>query len=275
MSAANRDVFTDADFHAYADGQLAAHRVPEFEAELARVPELALHIAEIRAQNATLRDALDPVLAEAIPDRLVAAAVPPAHSRGVARQLIEAALAAAAVLVVGISIGWLARDMMLERAGTPTTFARQAALTHALYAADVRRPVEVWASEEKSLVTWLTKRLGFPVHAPNLNDVGFALVGGRLVAGNEQPTALFMYENPDHQRLSLQVRKQSGAFGSGSGGSGETAFRYSVANGVGVFYWVDDDCGYAISGNVDRSQLLKIAQVVYGQLAALEAAAPK
>jgi len=275
MSAANRDVFTDADFHAYADGQLAAHRVPEFEAELARVPELALHIAEIRAQNATLRDALDPVLAEAIPDRLVAAAVPPAHSRGVARQLIAAALAAAAVLVVGISIGWLARDMMLERAGTPTTFARQAALTHALYAADVRRPVEVWASEEKSLVTWLTKRLGFPVHAPNLNDVGFALVGGRLVAGNEQPTALFMYENPDHQRLSLQVRKQSGAFGSGSGGSGETAFRYSVANGVGVFYWVDDDCGYAISGNVDRSQLLKIAQVVYGQLAALEAAAPK
>ena len=106
-------------------------------------------------------------------------------------------------------MGWLARDAMLERAGTPTTFARQAALTHALYAADVRRPVEVWASEEKSLVTWLTKRLGFPVHAPNLNDVGFALVGGRLVAGNEKPTALFMYENADHQRLSLQVRKQS------------------------------------------------------------------
>jgi anti-sigma factor RsiW len=275
MSPASRDVFTDADLHAYADGQLAAHRVQEFEAELARAPELALRVEEIRAQSAMLRDALDPVLTEPIPDRLVAAAVPPARSRGVARRIIASTLAAAAVLVVGVSIGWLARDAMLERAGTPTTFARQAALTHALYAADARRPVEVWASEEKSLVTWLTKRLGFPVHAPNLNDVGFALVGGRLVAGNEQPTALFMYENPDHQRLSLQVRKQSGALGSASGGSGETAFRYSVANGVGVFYWVDDDCGYAISGNVDRGQLLKIAQVVYGQLAALEAAAPK
>ena len=275
MSPTTRDVFADADFHAYADGQLAAHRVQDFEAELARAPELALHIAEIRAQNASLRDAFDPVLAEPIPDRLVAAAVPPARSRGAGRRLIASTLAAAAVLVAGIAVGWLARDMMLERAGTPTTFARQAALTHALYAADVRRPVEVWASEEKSLVTWLTKRLGFPVHAPNLNDVGFALVGGRLVAGNEQPTALFMYENPDHQRLSLQVRKQSGGLGSGSAGSGETAFRYAVANGVGVFYWVDDDCGYAISGNVDRSQLLKIAQAVYGQLAALEAAAPK
>ena len=42
-----------------------------------------------------------------------------------------------------------------------------------------------------------------------------------------------------------------------------------------MFYWIDDDCGYALSGNVDRAQLLKVAHVVYGQLAALEAAAPK
>lgn len=275
MSPASGDVFTDADVHAYADGQMMATRMRAFEAELARAPELASRVAMIRAQNVALRDALDPVLAEPIPDRLVAAAAPPVPARRAARQFLAAALAAAAVLVVGMSIGWLARDLILERAGTPTTFARQAAFTHALYAADARRPVEVWAAEEKSLVTWLTKRLGFPVHAPNLNDLGFALVGGRLVAGNAEPTALFMYENADHQRLSLQVRKQSGALGSGSVGSGETAFRYSVANGVGVFYWVDDDCGYAISGTVDRSQLLKIAQVVYGQLAALEASAPK
>ena len=269
MSSATPEYFTDADFHAYADGQLPAHRVPEFEAELARAPELALRIAEIREQNAALRDALDPVLAEPIPESLVKAAIPPSRRGGAARRLIGSVLSAAAVLVVGISVGWMARDALLERAGTPTTFARQAALTHALYAADVRRPVEVWANEEKSLVTWLTKRLGFPVYAPNLNDVGFALVGGRLVAGNEQPTALFMYENADHQRLSLQVRKQRSGLGSAE--RGETAFRYDVSNGVGVFYWVDDDCGYAISGNVDRGQLLKISQVVFGQLAALEA----
>jgi anti-sigma factor RsiW len=49
-----------------------------------------------------------------------------------------------------------------------------------------------------------------------------------------------------------------------------------IENGVGVFYWMDDEnCGYAISGRVDRVQLLTIAQVVYGQLAALEAADSK
>ena len=40
-------------------------------------------------------------------------------------------------------------------------------------------------------------------------------------------------------------------------------------------YWIDDNCGYALSGNVDRTQLLAIGRVVYGQLAALEAAPPK
>jgi anti-sigma factor RsiW len=77
-----------------------------------------------------------------------------------------------------------------------------------------------------------------------------------------------MYENADKGRLSLQVRKQSP-------GAGEAAFRYAHENGIGVFYWIDDACGYALSGNVERTQLLKIAHVVYGQLAAADAASPK
>ena len=72
--------------------------------------------------------------------------------------------------------------------------------------------------------------------------LGFALVGGRLVAGNEKPTALVMYENAEKQRLTLQWRKQEP-------GAGETAFRYALENGVGVFYWIDDQCAYALSGN--------------------------
>ena len=134
-----------------------------------------------------------------------------------------------------------------------------------LYASDVNRPVEIWAAEEKRLVNWLSKRLGFAVRAPDLNSLGFALVGGRLVAGNEMPTAMFVYENADKQRMTLQVRKQTH--------TGETAFRYAVEDGVGVYYWIEDNCGYALSGNLDRTQLLAIGRVVYGQLASLEATA--
>jgi anti-sigma factor RsiW len=259
---------SDADVHAYVDNQLAPERIARVEAALAGDAPLAERAAAMRAQNAALRDALDPVLAEPIPERLLAAATTPDPRATGLRRRLAGAFAIAATLVLGVGLGWIGRDALIERAGTPTTFARQAAFAHALYAADVNRPVEVWASEEKRLVTWLTKRLGFQVHAPDLNGVGYALVGGRLVAGNEKPTALFMYENADKQRLSLQVRKQAP-------GTGESAFRYAVENGVGVFYWIDDACGYAISGSVDRAQLLKIAHVVYGQLAAAESGSAK
>ena len=39
-----------------------------------------------------------------------------------------------------------------------------------------------------------------------------------------------------------------------------------------MYYWIEDNCGYALSGNLDRAQLLAIGRVVYGQLATLEAA---
>jgi anti-sigma factor RsiW len=268
MSSSSTTPIPEADIQAFVDGQLAPGRAALVEAAMLGDAELAARGAALRAQNAALRDALDPALAEPIPAHLLAAALPPDSRAAHVRRRLAPAAAIAATLVIGVGVGWFGRDALIERAGTPTTFARQAAFAHALYAADVNRPVEIWAAEEKRLVTWLTKRLGFQVHAPDLNAVGYALVGGRLVAGNEKPTALFMYENADKARLSLQVRKQAP-------GSGEAAFRYAVENGVGVFYWIDDACGYAISGNVDRAQLLKIAHIVYGQLAAADAGTPK
>ncbi len=259
---------TDDDLMAYADGQLAGERREAVEQALARDAALAARVASIREQNAALRDALDPWLAEAIPPRLIAAA----EGRAGGGRLLRMwpALAAAATLVLGIAVGWFGRDAMLERSGMPTTFARQAALTHVLYAADQRRPVEVWANEEAGLVRWLTRRLSFDAHVPDLNPLGFALVGGRLVAGNEKPTALVMYENAEKQRLTLQWRVTNEK----AGEPGETSFRYALENGVGVFYWIEDECAYALSGPLDRTQLLAVARVVYGQLATPSKPAP-
>jgi len=254
----------DTELSAYADGRLAPDRAAAVEAALLRDPEAAAHVASIRGQNRALTDALDPWLAESIPERLLDAARPPAWH---AAPWWKPAFALAATLVLGAGAGWYAREASLSRQGTPTTFAREAAFAHAIYTAEPRRPVEVWANEEASLVTWLTRRTGVKVQAPDLNSVGFALVGGRLVAGNEKPTALIMYENADKKRLTLQWRKTGPE-------TTDTAFRYVVENGVSIFYWVDEHCAYALSGNLDRAQLLAVSRVVYGQLATPEAAAP-
>jgi anti-sigma factor RsiW len=258
------DLSVEELLHAFADDQLSPQRADKFAVILKRDAGLAARVAEIRRQNLWLREAFDPWLALPLPRKLLAAAT---RSTGRARWR-PAAMAAAAALVLGVGLGWFGHGESLRVDGTPVTFQRQAALTHALYAADANRPVEIWAADEQRLISWLSKRLGFALHVPDLNGVGFALVGGRLVAGNERPGALFMYENADKQRVSLLVRQDSVP-------SRETAFRYAVEDGVGVFYWIDDACGYALSGSIDRGQLLSIARVVYAQLgAATGTAAP-
>lgn len=255
----SRPPISDDDVHAFADRQLPPERRTAFEQWMARDPALAAKATDFERLNAWLRDGLDDMLDEPMPQRLIDAARMPAVTSRRSWRWLAGGVAAAATLLVGLAGGWYLRDASLELAGTPTTFAQQAAFTHALYAADVNRPVEIWAPEEKRLVTWLSKRLDYPLHAPDLNSAGYALVGGRLVAGNERPTALFMYENATKQRLTLQARKQPP-------GTDETAFRYAVADGVGVYYWVDDQCAYALTGNVDRTQLLQIGRLVYAQL---------
>jgi anti-sigma factor RsiW len=260
---------SDDDVHAYADGKLPEERRAVLAAALERDPALAARVAAIRKQNVDLRDALDPWLAEPLPRELIAAAQPPRGGRKASRvRWALPALASAATLIIGIGLGWMGRGEVLRLDGTPTTFPRQAALTHALYATDPNRPVEIWANEEDRLVRWLSKRLNFALHAPNLHAMGYDLVGGRLVAGNEKPGALFIYENADKQRISLLVRKDNEH-------TSESAFRYALEDGVGVFYWIDDACGYALSGRLDKGQLLAIARLVYGELAAADAAPPK
>jgi anti-sigma factor RsiW len=250
---------SDADLGALADGQLSPERAAAVEAAVARDADAQARLATIRAQNAALAGALDPWLAEPIPPRLLTAATPPGRARGGAKPW-RAAVALVATLVLGVAVGWFAREALLASHGTPTTFAREAAFSHAIYAGDPGRPVEISGAEEARLMRWLGRRLGVEITPPDLTAVGFSLVGGRLVAGNAKPMALLMYENPAKQRLTLQWRKNENA--------NEAAFRYAHENGVGVFYWIDENCAYALSGNVERERLFAIARVVHAQLAA-------
>lgn len=272
----SRHPITESDLHARVDGQLSPERAREVDEAAARDPALAARLDDLRGQNAWLRAGLDPLLDDVPPQRLLDAARAPAATAatGLAARIVApfAALfaprraplwAAFATLVIGVAIGWFGRDVLLTRSGMPVTFAEQMAYAHVLYASDPNRPVEMWAPEENRLVAWLSKRLDTPLRAPDLNQAGYALVGGRLVAGNAQPTAMFVYQNAAKERLTLQVRKNPHV--------DETAFRYAVADGVGVFYWIDDHCAYALAGDLDRHGLLAIGELVYQQLAKAEA----
>jgi anti-sigma factor RsiW len=134
---------------------------------------------------------------------------------------------------------------------------RDAIAAHRTFVVEAVHPVEVAASQEQHLVQWLSKRLGRPLHVPDLNDHGFKLMGGRLLPASTGPAAQFMYENATATRLTLYVQAKE---------SGETAFRFAREGEVSTFYWIADGFGYAISAGLERETLLTIADVVYRHL---------
>src|SRR5262249_59778523 len=107
-------------------------------------------------------------------------------------------------LLVGSAGGWLLHDQ-LAPPPVPASFAQEAAAAHLLYTAEVRHPVEVAGDQAGHLDQWLSKRLGGEVHAPHLSELGYRLVGGRLLSSADGPAGLFMYENANGARVTLYV----------------------------------------------------------------------
>ena len=242
---------TEADLHAYLDGVLTPARAAEVEAYLAQHPEDGARVAAYREQVQALRRDFNAVLEEPVPDRL--------RNAGRARLVARYAAAAALLLAVGGAIGWHLHAYTADRRVETAAWARRAAIAHIVYSPEVRHPVEVGADQEAHLVAWLSKRLGTPLKVPHLGDLGYALVGGRLLPGERGPVAQFMYQDGKGQRLTLYVRVNAED-------NRETAFRFAQERGVGVFYWLDRKLGYALSGEVDKPELLRVATAVHRQL---------
>ncbi|WP_244831776.1 anti-sigma factor [Caballeronia sp. TF1N1] len=274
---------SEDEIQAYVDGVIAEHRREEIDRLLETDDALAGRVSDYFSLNSMLHDRYDRVLQEPLPQRLVlplesassTVTKVDAGRREAANWPRFAGLAAALVLGIGIGVGGMfsetARDMLMPNGENASlrhvslsrdeSFARQSAIAYVTYAPMVTRPVEVGADQEEELVKWLSSRLGTDVHAPVLTRVGFNLMGGRLLPGDEGPIAQFMYHDANGERITLNVshRKVS---------RDVTAFKLYQDGSVNVFYWVDGDFGYAVSGAIARPQLLAVSHDVYEQLTA-------
>jgi anti-sigma factor RsiW len=205
---------------------------------------------EYAAQAELLRQHFDPVLTEPIPARMYLRRPP---WMDYAR--------AAALVAVGIAIGLAVPYLKPREPGVivAAPLPVRAARAHLVYSPEVRHPVEVEASDQDHLVKWLSKRLDYKLKIPVLSGEGFELLGGRLLPGPDGPVAQFMYQDPTGKRLTLYVSRRNKQ-------DNVTAFRFAQEGKVSVFYWIDRDCGYALSGELDKPALSKVATLVYRQL---------
>jgi anti-sigma factor RsiW len=260
VRAVSRSIEED-DLQAWVDGRLTPADNEAVEAYFAAHPESRARWSQYAEQREELRAAFGGLAEKPIPARLRVARLLAEQRRRRHRQLGRMAAGVALLIAGGIG-GWGAHDLLPALTSSASAVLASAVFddaiaAHRTFSVETRHPVEVGANEEAHLVQWLSKRLGHKLIVPDLDALGFQLMGGRLLPADSGPAALFMYEDGKGTRLSCYYLVVDVA--------GETEFQFREQNGISAFYWVDDGLAYAIAANAHRDLLLKVAEIVYRQ----------
>ena len=269
---------TEAELQAYVDRQLPLERRRDIDAYLARRPEEAQRVESYLAQKRELQALFNPVVDEPVPMRLKRAAVrqTPWYLQRMAAGVAIAVISGAAGWGLRAGMGGEPSDRALAQrspnaitVASATGFAQRAAVAHAVYSPDQRRPVEVSAEHEDQLVAWLSKRMGAPMKPPHLQALGYVLDGGRLLPGGKGPVAQFMYHDSAGAKLTLYVSSEVAHENAEARNetNQETAFRFAREGRINVFYWINGPFGYAISADANKAELARVSSEVYRQLA--------
>ncbi len=255
--------FNERDLNLALDGEMADDERRDFERWLEGDAETAARGRRYAADRDLLRAALDPVLDEPLPGRLVKLVSGGAASPPRSAQWSRRAAAAVLLVALGAAAGFAVRALLPGGASTTAAEAQlpeEALAAHRIYAAEKLHVVEVGADQEDHLVKWLSNRLGTRLVAPDLSASGFSLVGGRLLPAADGVAAQFMYQDPTGNRVSLYVTTDTN--------DPQTGFRLFEHAGARAFYWVDEGYGCAVAGAVPEPTLLAIADAAYKQLLA-------
>jgi hypothetical protein len=206
------------------------------------------------------------------PRRVEDTLLPPAAlglARGIRRvrfaQQVAGALAAVLVLVGAGAFGWKAQSYVRtihEPASVVAVFPTTPAPAAVSQATSPATPAAIQTAPLPSGEAGAPPHLGgrISVHPPNLQTVGYQLVDGRADITAYGPVLRFAYEPLDQKggRLALTV-------------AGFGADRQSLATNINPqhtsLFWQDGKNLFALSGAVEPSRLLKLADVVAAERA--------
>ena len=232
---------------AYVDGRLSADERADVEIHLGQNAADAKRIAQYRDHRRLLQEAFEPVLREPLPRRLASASTS-------VRWRWPRMAAVLAWIALGAALGWGLREQReVSTAAKEAELVQRARMAHVIYSAETRRAVEVAASQEQDMIRWLSRRMNAAVRVPNLTEFGFEALGGRLLPGSEGPACQLMYQNAAGKRLTIYLSRDA---------VGARPVRYSDQDTVHVVFWSDGTLAFAVSAELDREELRRIASIV-------------
>ncbi len=205
---------------AYLDGELSETDRQAVETLAEKDPEIAAELELLRQSDAAFAEAFEAMLDEPVPLTLARAIenapeadenAPVAANRTSAPRYGFGSMAAGlALLVLGGGIGAFTMQEFVPGPDPETIeiamgrgWIAEVADYHRVYARQSRHLVEVPASEQAHLQTWLTAETGVPFTVPDLSDEGWTFEGGRLLVADGRPVAQILYTDTGGQVIAL------------------------------------------------------------------------
>lgn len=260
----DRRPISEADLHGYLDGELSVERRAEVEAYLATHPEQAARVAEYHNLTLTLHRLFD---CEETPENqkiesMTEDLVRSLRRRRTARRLVGVA-AAVVILATGTGLATGVHDRFRQAEDRFLAFTQQATNAHLMFAGGVPAQDDLGISEDTTVVSWLSQRLtGIPVRAPDLSSLGYGLAIERILPSADGPAAQLMYRNEKgSDPVTLFIGK--------SRDHRQSAFTFVQNDDLSIFYWQEGPFAYSLAGNLDKIELLALAEEVNIQLTAL------
>lgn len=239
----------------FVDGELPEDQFLEVQELVSNDPALLRRVEEYQHITTLVSGLNRSTLSEPLPDRL---RIDQSGYR--LRELMPLA-AGLFLFFIGVLVGWQIHPN--SRDGEEAGLINNAVAAHKLYTGEVLHPVEVRNADAVHLQKWLTKRIGLPVSLPNVEKDGLSLLGGRLLPGDKlSPHGLLIYEKDNGERISVYITR--------TGDRKHTTTLYEERDGLGVFYWIDEDLScavvVAVDENFDHDNVLRITNDIYEQL---------
>lgn len=246
---------------AYLDGELDASEAQKIEHELEIDSVLRIELEKMMAADLIAKTQFEENLSEPVPFAIAQAikntplgvkATKPVSSIQSTFQNFQVVAATVALLSIGVVGGYFIKDytsttaIVTANVSSEQNWVNEIAGYHAVYAKQKRHLVEVKASDDDHIKTWLSSSLKYDFNVPDLSASGLTFKGARLLVVGEKPVAQLMYTsgNGDVVALCVQKRIQSGVMNTKMA----TPINDNI-NGFDLFYWEHGGADLVLIGN--------------------------
>ncbi|MDQ0321253.1 anti-sigma factor RsiW [Pararhizobium capsulatum DSM 1112] len=262
---------------AYIDGEVSEVERRELEHLVHYDDEARLLLEMLKAGNNFGNSAFEEFLHDPVPLSLVrhikqgSGAMPRNERAPVAPQRKNrvkiwprALVASLALFLVGGSTGFIIGKASNDTALPTTAVAARTWLDdiadyHRIYARQAKHLVEVPASQEETIKSWLSQSVGIPFRLPDLEAQGLTFQGARLLVAAGKPVAQLMYKSSDGDVVAICFLKSKP-------GSTDSPATESIRDDLAMISWQKSGASYVVVGSSAKANLQELADRVSAQI---------